>query len=130
MLYSILIYGVAGTYDQLPKAAQDHVMQGHRDLQGQLETRGDYVSVKLMPPSSAVTVNPAKTPDQPPLVVDGPFADTKESFLGFHTADFADLEDAIDHARVISSPIVRIEVRPVSWAGGVISSEGSNVGVA
>lgn len=123
MMYAINIYGEVGVFDNLPQARQEDLMSGHRALQKKLGASGDYVSVKLMPPSTAVTVNPAPTPDQDPLIVDGPFAETKESFLGFYAAEFDDLEDALAHARMISSPIARLEVRPIDWAGGVISTQ-------
>ncbi len=130
MMYSILIYGEAGVFEQLPQEAQDRVMAGHHALQEALSARGDFLSVKLMPPSSAVTVEPAAAEAQPPMIVDGPFAETKESFLGFYAAEFASLDDALEHARKISSPIARIEVRPVQWAGGVLTTEAEHVGVA
>ncbi|MCV3270728.1 YciI family protein [Roseobacter sinensis] len=124
MMYAITIYGEAGLFEQLPQSRQDEVMAGHRSLQERLGARGDYISVKLMPPSTAVTISPASAPDATPLIVDGPFAETKESFLGFYAAEFRDLDEALDYARMISSPIARLEVRPISWAGGVISTEG------
>ena len=37
-----------------------------------------------MPSSHAVTLKPNAGPSQKPLVVDGPFAETKERFLGFY----------------------------------------------
>ncbi len=123
MMYSILIYGEAGVFDQLPKSAQDKVLQGHHALQAALAERGDFFTMKLMPPSSAVTVEPVAEAGQTPLVVDGPFAETKESFLGFYAAEFTDLEEALTHARMISSPIARVEVRPVQWSGGILPSE-------
>ena len=129
MMYSILIYGDAGIFDQLPKEAQDGVMAGHHRLQSALGARGDFVSVKLMPPATAVTVEP-RDPQAQPLVLDGPFAETKESFLGFYAAEFTDLDDALAHAAMIQSPIARLEVRPIAWAGGAISSEAADVGVA
>lgn len=130
MMYSVLIYAEAGVFEQLPKEAQDRVMAGHQALRKALGARGDFMSVRLMPPSSAVTVEPAATPESPPLVVDGPFAETKEAFLGFYAAEFANLDEALEHARMISSPIARIEVRPIAWAGGVMSSDPQNVSVA
>ena len=81
------------------------------------------MTMKLMPPTSAVMVEPAKGEGVAPLITDGPFADTKENFLGFYAADFKDLDEALEHAKMISSPIARLEVRPVAWAGGAISSE-------
>ncbi len=76
-----------------------------------------------MPVSSAVTLTPPTEVGQAPLVVDGPFAETKERFLGFYAAEFASLEEAIEHAEYLSTPYVRIEVRPVQWAGGVLADE-------
>ncbi len=122
MLYAITIYGEAGVFDTLPKARQDEVMAGHGALQEALGARGEFVSIKLMPPTSAVMLDPAQEAGQPPLIVDGPFAETKESFLGFYAAEFADLEEALQFAGMISSPVARLEVRPVAWAGGAISS--------
>ena len=130
MMYAILIYGEAGVFEQLPKAAQDEVMSGHKSLQDALRARGDFASLKLMPPSTAVTVEPATDPAAPSLVIDGPFAETKESFLGFYAAEFESLDDALAHARQISSPIARLEVRPIQWAGGVLSTGPGDVGVA
>ncbi len=123
MIYAITIYGEAGVFESLPKARQDEVMSGHHSLQDALRARGEFISIKLMPPTSAVMVNPAPGADQSPLIVDGPFAETKESFLGFYAADFADLDEALSFAKMISSPVARLEVRPVAWAGGVLSSD-------
>lgn len=123
MLYTIAIYGEAGVFDALPDQRQEQVMAGHKSLQNALGARGDFVSFKLMPPSTAVTVNPAPDSSQAPLIVDGPFAETKESFLGLYAAEFSDLDEALSFAGMISSPVVRLEVRPVAWAGGVLSSE-------
>lgn len=122
MIYAITIYGEAGVFESLPKAKQDEVLAGHYALQDALKERGEYVSIKLMPPTSAVMVDPAPGGDRAPLIVDGPFAETKESFLGFYAAEFADLEEALRFAAMISSPIARLEVRPVAWAGGAIST--------
>ena len=122
MIYAITIYGEAGVFESLPKERQDEVLAGHGALQDALRARGEFVSIKLMPPTSAVTVDPAPGTDQPPLIVDGPFAETKESFLGFYAAEFSDLDEAVEYAKMISSPIARLEVRPVAWAGGALSS--------
>ncbi len=123
MIYAITIYGEAGVFEALPKDRQDKVLSGHGALQEALGARGEFVSMKLMPPTSAVMVEPAIGEGAAPLITDGPFADTKENFLGFYAADFKDLDEALDYAKMISSPIARLEVRPVAWAGGAISSE-------
>ena len=123
MIYAITIYGEPGVFEALPKERQNEVISGHGALQEALKVRGEFVSMKLMPPASAVMVEPAKSEGAAPLITDGPFADTKENFLGFYAADFKDLDEALEYAKMISSPIARLEVRPVAWAGGAISSE-------
>ena len=123
MIYAITIYGEPGVFEALPKNRQNEVMSGHGALQTALSERGEFVSMKLMPPTSAVMVEPAPTEGSAPLITDGPFAETKENFLGFYAAEFKDLDEALEYAKMISSPVARLEVRPVAWAGGVISSE-------
>ena len=121
MHYSILIYSTEGMYDRLPKEKQDEILQAHRDLQAVLTERGSFASAKLMPTSHAVTLKPAAKEGEKPLVIDGPFAETKERFLGFYVAEFETLDEAIKIAGMISSPNVSIELRPVAWAGGMLS---------
>ena len=51
------------------------------------------------------------------LVIDGPFAETKEQLLGFYIVDVADLDDALGVARELAAANPgggAYEVRPVS----------------
>ena len=48
-----------------------------------------------MPTTAATTLRK----DETPLVLDGPFAETKEQLLGFYVVDCADLDEALDIAR-------------------------------
>ncbi len=123
MNYSILIYGEDSAFDRLPEAEQQSVMRGHHALQEALAKRGLFATAKLMPSTSAVTINTIAEPGQDALVTDGPFAETKERFLGFYSAQFKDLEEAIHYASYLASPYARIEVRPIGWAGGVLAPE-------
>ena len=50
---------------------------------------------RLLPTTAATTVR--KGADQ--LVIDGPFAETKEQLLGFFVVDCEDLEQAIETAK-------------------------------
>ena len=124
MQYSLLIYSAEGFFERLPQDEQDRVMQGHHDLQATLAGRGDFSSVKLMGTSSAITLQPTEPGrDGPPIVKDGPFAETKERLMGFYTFDADSLEEATALASKIASPYVRLEIRPVAWAGGILSAE-------
>ncbi|MBV1887451.1 MAG: YciI family protein, partial [Parvibaculaceae bacterium] len=106
MIYSILIYGNEDVFEQLTAEEQDKVMAKHRELQGKLKARGQFASFKLMPTNQAVTLRAPDKADEKPLIVDGPFAETKERFLGIYAAEFSSMKDAIDHARLLSSQSV------------------------
>jgi hypothetical protein len=49
------------------------------------------------------------------LVVDGPFAETREHLLGFYVVDFPDIEGAVEAARELRrhNPTAVYEIRPV-----------------
>lgn len=116
--FSLLIYGSEAMFDRLPPEAQAEVVEMHKSLQNALRQRGAYLSVQLMSTNSAVTVAPATGRSGKPLVVDGPFSDSKEQFLGLYIAEFDGINDATEFAGIISTPLVKIEVRPVQWSNG------------
>ena len=68
---------------------------------------------RLMPTTAATTLRKGREP----VVLDGPFAETKEQLLGFYIVDCASLDAALDTARELaraSSSAGAYEVRPVS----------------
>lgn len=122
MDYAILIYGTEGTFDRLPPAQQEEIMEGHRALQAALEKRGAYGTARLMPTTSAVTMRPPSDMGDKPTVMDGPFAETKERFLGIYMAQFNSLDEAISFTEKISSPHVSLEIRPIAWSKGLFGA--------
>jgi hypothetical protein len=50
------------------------------------------------------------------VVIDGPFAETKEQLLGLYVVDFPDIEQAIAAARQLrrANPSAVYEIRPIS----------------
>jgi hypothetical protein len=71
------------------------------------------ISLRLLPTTSATTLR--KTQD-PPLVIDGPFAETKEQLLGLYLIEVADLDEALDVARQLAAanPGGAYELRPIA----------------
>ncbi|GJD71872.1 YciI family protein [Methylobacterium goesingense] len=69
-------------------------------------------SLRLLPTTAATTLRKA---GEPPLVIDGPFAETKEQLLGFYVVDVADLDEALAIARDLAAanPGGAYELRPV-----------------
>jgi hypothetical protein len=68
-------------------------------------------SLRLLPTTAATTL----VKNDPPMVIDGPYAETKESLLGFYVIDVEDLEEALQFARDLAkaNPGGAYEVRPV-----------------
>lgn len=120
MLYSILIYAAEGIFDRLPPEEQEAILQKHNDLQEELAKKGQFAVARLMPVASAVTVRPSQAKDADPVVVDGPFAETKERFAGFYVVDCETLDEAIALGSRLATSHDAIEVRPVAWAGGIL----------
>jgi hypothetical protein len=120
MYYSILIFGAEGNYDALSPADQEAAMEQHRKLQSSLSTSGALGPVvKLLKTSTAVTV---REKDGAPVVMDGPFAETKEQLLGFYVVECSSIEEAIEAAKKLPLGIASMEVRPIEWFdSGVVS---------
>ena len=64
----------------------------------------------------AATVTALRKDREPPLVLDGPFAETKEQLLGFYIVNCASLDEALDIARDLgrANPGGSYEIRPVA----------------
>lgn len=69
---------------------------------------------RLMPTTAATTV---RKDTEPAIVLDGPFAETKEQLLGFFVVDCPSLEDALDFTRELAeaNPGGAYEVRPIGY---------------
>jgi len=69
----------------------------------------------LQPTATATTV---RTENGRPLVLDGPFAETKEQLAGYYTLDCKDLDEAIEWAAKIPTGCKGgegcIEIRPLA----------------
>ena len=67
-----------------------------------------------MPTTAATTL---RKDQEPPLVVDGPFAETKEQLLGFYIVDCQSLDEALGFARELAAanPGGAYEIRPVVY---------------
>ena len=82
-------------------------------LQRRLEGRGALGPVaRLMPSTATVTLAPG---DGKPLVLDGPFAETKEQLVGFYVFEASSLDEALELAQGLPLDSGRLEVRPIQW---------------
>lgn len=118
MVFAILIYGDEAITDCLPEVEYQETLGKHQALQQNMDAEGRFIaSAKLMPSASAVVVKG----EEPALVTDGPFAESKEQFVGFYLLDCDDLNSAIEAAKQLPLKHHLMEVRPVDWIGGKIA---------
>src|ERR1700739_253241 len=112
MLYAILCYhdeDFVGSWTREQDAA---VMKKLAVVQDKLAKQGRLGPVaRLLPTTSATTLRK----EDPPLVLDGPYAETKEQLLGFYVVDCKNLDEALDVARDLgaANPGGAYEIRPV-----------------
>ena len=114
MLYAILCYHDEDAVCAWTREQDDAVMGRLALVQENLARAGKLGPVaRLMPTTAATTLRKDR---EPPLVVDGPFAETKEQLLGFYLVEATDLEDALAIARDLgaANPGGSYEIRPVA----------------
>src|SRR4051812_20126074 len=112
MLYAILCYHDEAVVGAWSKEEDDAVMARLAVVHGQLAKQGRLGPVaRLLPTTAATTLRK----DDPPLVLDGPYAETKEQLLGFYIVDCKNLDEALDVARDLgaANPGGAYEIRPV-----------------
>jgi hypothetical protein len=113
MLYAIFCYNDEDVIFSWSKEQDDAVMAKLHVAHQKLARNGKLgPAVRLMPTTSATTI---RKDQDPPLVIDGPFAETKEQLLGFYVVDCASLDEAVEFGRDLAraNPGGAYEIRPV-----------------
>ena len=123
MHYAILCYNDERVVESWSKAEDDAVIAHRQIVQKKLAAEGKLGPVvRLMPTTAATTLRAGREA----LVLDGPFAETKEQLLGFYIVDCATLEEAIEAARALKGEETAgaFEIRPlrVFLTGGPLPS--------
>jgi hypothetical protein len=115
MLYAIFCYNDETVTSAWSKAEDEACMARLQTVQDRLSAQGRLGPVaRLLPTTAATTLR--KTGGEP-LIIDGPFAETKEQLLGFYVVECKDLDEALDAARDLAAanPVGGCyEVRPMS----------------
>ncbi len=111
-LYAVLIYDNEAEINALHKDRMAELIKRHEDVQATLAAEKKLGPVvRLMPTTTARTLKQgAET-----VIVDGPFAETKEQLLGFYMVDCATYDEAMEAARMIGGACgaKTLEVREV-----------------
>jgi hypothetical protein len=113
MQYAILCYHDEKVTCAWSKEHDDAVMAKLGAVMGKLERQGKLGPVaRLLPTTAATTLRKDR---EPSLVIDGPFAETKEQLLGFYIIDCANLDEALSITKELgqANPGGAYEIRPV-----------------
>jgi hypothetical protein len=115
MMYAILCYDHEDVIGSWSKEHDSAVMARLDVVQKKLEAKGKLGPVaRLLPTTSATTLRKGREA----IIMDGPFAETKEQLLGFYLVDCDTLEEAIQIAKDLSAANQTngsYEIRPVMY---------------
>ena len=101
MMYAILCYDHEADIATWTKEEDAAVIARLEAVQEKWKIAGRLGAVgRLLPTKEAKTVQKR---DGMQLVVDGPFAETKEALLGFYVLECASMEDAVAAAKELAS---------------------------
>ena len=111
MMYAVLCYNNEEMVCGWTKAQDDAVMDQLSKVHEKWESAGKLKpSIRLLPTSAATTLHKQKD-----MVLDGPYAETKETLLGFYIIDVSGLDEALVFARELAAanPGGAYELRPI-----------------
>ncbi|MEZ5935397.1 MAG: YciI family protein [Alphaproteobacteria bacterium] len=111
MLYAILCYHDEAKVDAWTREEDEAVLAKRALVTDELEAAGRLgPSMRLMSTPSATSVRSGTEP----MVIDGPFAETKEQLLGLYVVDCASQADAVEIARRLGRDETGgFEIRPL-----------------
>jgi hypothetical protein len=109
--YMLLVYTDESQMERATEDMLKSVAEGHRVVMEEARRAGSFVAAE--PLATTATATTVRIRDGRRLVVDGPFAETKEQLAGYYILECRDLDEALDWAEKI----------PTACAGGVGSVE-------
>ena len=116
MRYMFLVYSREKDFVEASAEDRDQIKAGHWAVMDESRQKGVFIAGEpLQPTATATTV---RKENGKPLVVDGPFAETKEQLAGYYILDCENLDEAIAWAAKIPTGCKGgegcIEVRPIA----------------
>jgi len=112
MRYMLLIYGDESAYPDMSEADQQAQLAKWFAYTEEMRNAGVAQQGDALKPTATATT--VRDKDGEPLVMDGPFAETKEQLGGYYLLDVADLDEAIKWAhKCPGAKQGTIELRPI-----------------
>lgn len=115
MLYAILCYNDEKAVSTWTKEEDDACMLRLAQVEDGMAQKGKLGPVVRLQNTTAATT--LRKTSGAPIIVDGPFAESKEQFLGFFVADCDTLDEAIAFAKdlAVANPGAgAYEIRPLA----------------
>jgi hypothetical protein len=115
MKYMIMMFGSAEEMMQVQ--SQDWIREMitfMRNLDVELRARDELIDAQGL--SDATTARTVTLTDGVPIVTDGPYAESKESLIGYWVVDVASEERLLDIAGRIVAYSGKLELRPIGEA--------------
>src|SRR5215469_16904625 len=115
MLYAFLCCHDEAVVNSWTKEEDDAILAKRYKVTDKLAAAGRLgPALRLMPTTASTTVRMQGKSGRDPVVLDGPFTETKEALLGFYLIECDSLEHAIETAKQIGrDENVTFEIRPV-----------------
>ena len=115
MRYMFLIYSREIEMAGISAADMDELKAAHWAVMDETRARGIFEGAEPLHPTATATT--VRMEGGKPLVLDGPFAETKEQLAGYYILDCKDLDEAIGWAAKIPTACKGgegcIEIRPI-----------------
>jgi hypothetical protein len=117
MRYMLLVYTNEADMERATPELMNRVAEGHRKVMEEARRAGVFVAADPLAPTATATT--VRVVDGRALVVDGPFAETKEQLAGYYILECRDLDEAIDWAQRLPTEcgggIGSVEIRPLRF---------------
>jgi hypothetical protein len=115
MKYMLLIYL---DEQSVSEAEREHCYVESTQYAHQLNSKGQYLAAAPLHPSSTATS--VRVRESKRMVIDGPFAETREHLGGYFLVNARDLDEAISIAAGIpGARLGTVEIRPVMEIAGM-----------
>jgi hypothetical protein len=115
MKYMLLIYL---DEQSISEAEREHCYAESMQYAHQLNSKGQYLAAAPLHPSSTATS--VRVRESKRMVIDGPFAETREHLGGYFMVNARDLDEAISIAAGIpGARLGTVEIRPVMEIAGM-----------
>jgi hypothetical protein len=123
--YMLLVYTNESELERASPEILGRVAEGHRTVMAEAQKAGSFVAAEPLASTATATtvrVSPDGGGADRPMILDGPFAETKEQLAGYYILNCRDLDEAIAWAARIPTAcgggIGCIEIRPMRFQEG------------